>query len=368
MRKYIPFISILAIEIFFVVSGVFSYTYLGQESSLTYVVYNLILFFLANIYFLNDLRCNRLKMSVKDLAVLSVAAIILILFLVEYLLGHVSDATYERFQFFLLWSFPSILMGIYLSKKERYKDIIKFFDIFLIFSHVALLNTLINTISNNKIVSIGGANYQQAGYIFAFSFGINLFLVIFDKNFKRFRYTGKKWYNIVSKLFLILQIIGVILTGARGAMVLIIVYSIFISIKLIRTPYSLIKLFGIISSIIIVIYLNWSMLIKIPIVAKSWGRIFAYITVDGINWAGTSGRDILYGNAMTLIKQSPIFGYGFFGYWEKLGFSPHNIILEVLLQGGLIYLTFFLLVMMFLIRKIYRMSKKICIMKLILFY
>lgn len=73
------------------------------------------------------------------------------------------------------------------------------------------------------------------------------------------------------KTFLILQIIGVILTGARGAMVLIIVYSIFISIKLIRTPYSLIKLFGIISSIIIVIYLNWSMLIKIPIVAKSWG-------------------------------------------------------------------------------------------------
>lgn len=53
MRKYIPFISILAIEIFFTVSGIFNYTYLGQESSLTYVVYNLILFFLANIYFFN---------------------------------------------------------------------------------------------------------------------------------------------------------------------------------------------------------------------------------------------------------------------------------------------------------------------------
>ena len=358
MKKYIPFILILSIEIFFVVSAAFKYTYLGQDSSLTYVVYNLALFILANIYFVNDLRCNRFKISIRNLYLLIMVLIIAIIFLIEYLLGHVSDVIFERFQFFVLWSFPSILMGIYLSKKERYRDIIYFFDIFLIFSNIALINTLINSISNNTIVSIGGANYQQAGYIFAFSFGINLFLIIFGKNFKRFRYSSTNWYSNASKIFLILQIIGVIISGARGAMVLIIVYSIFISIKLIRHPSSLIKLFVIISSVIIVIYLNWPKLIKIPIIAKSWGRVFAYITRDGINWAGTSGRDILYGDAIILIKQSPLFGHGFFGYWDKLGFSPHNIILEVLLQGGIIYLMFFLLAMIFLVRKVYKLGKK----------
>ena len=53
----------------------------------------------------------------------------------------------------------------------------------------------------------------------------------------------------------------------------------------------------------------------------------------------TSNRDILYEESIKLIKKKPLIGYGFLDYLNQTGFGyPHNFFLEVLLQGGLLFL------------------------------
>lgn len=56
----------------------------------------------------------------------------------------------------------------------------------------------------------------------------------------------------------------------------------------------------------------------------------------------SSGRDILYASIWSLIKQNPYFGYGV-GYSQvALGYTPHNIILQVLLETGIFGLIFWI--------------------------
>lgn len=60
--------------------------------------------------------------------------------------------------------------------------------------------------------------------------------------------------------------------------------------------------------------------------------------------AGFTGRNFLWENAIEMIKESPIIGYGrqevdYLSVWGGY-YSSHNMMLEMLLQGGIVALTF----------------------------
>ena len=55
----------------------------------------------------------------------------------------------------------------------------------------------------------------------------------------------------------------------------------------------------------------------------------------------TSGRDEIYSDALGFIADRPVYGYGLYAYLFKMEMFPHNIFLEILLQGGLLFLTVF---------------------------
>src|SRR5690606_30091320 len=90
--------------------------------------------------------------------------------------------------------------------------------------------------------------------------------------------------------------------------------------------------------IITLLVIFWPKLMEYPEFEKSFSRVFSYISSEGIEWDSTSGRNDLYEKAIEYISKSPIIGYGVFGMFSEFGFYPHNLILEVLLQGGLVYL------------------------------
>lgn len=77
----------------------------------------------------------------------------------------------------------------------------------------------------------------------------------------------------------------------------------------------------------------------------------------GINWEGTSGRDVVYLNTIHLIEQRPVLGYGLYGMWDVINYYPHNLFLEVLLQGGIVYLIIFSWMLLLFVRKLFRMVK-----------
>lgn len=74
-------------------------------------------------------------------------------------------------------------------------------------------------------------------------------------------------------------------------------------------------------------------------------RLFSYISADGIDLTQTSNRDAFYNHALLYIKESLFFGYGPFSYVKKTGdFYSHNIFLDILLHGGIVYLSIWIII------------------------
>ena len=66
MKKIIPIITIFAIDLFFSISSLIGYTYLGKESSPIYIIYNLIIFILSIIATVNgELELDPLTITVS---------------------------------------------------------------------------------------------------------------------------------------------------------------------------------------------------------------------------------------------------------------------------------------------------------------
>lgn len=93
-------------------------------------------------------------------------------------------------------------------------------------------------------------------------------------------------------------------------------------------------------------------------------RAFAYFTDDGIDLGeGGSNRDVVYDTAIELITDSPMFGSGFYAQYDilmrEIG-QPycHNIFLELILQGGIFYFIFGVVVLFYFFKAAYRLVKK----------
>lgn len=346
----------LSYEIFFIISEILGYRYEGNESSPIYYVYLASIFFLTVIFFLYDLIIVNNKLSRRDIFLIIFAKIIFISFFMEVISNGLTSIMITRFTYYIVWGFTSILMGLYLSKNKRYKNLTYFLDILLIFINIALIRSISYSFINGTRVTLGGAIYQTAGYVFALGFGINLFYIVYNYNFSRFNFTKTTFYKVFSSVFLIVQLYGVIATGARGAMLLVIFYVFLILVLSMNSLKNYAKYTLVILVFGLFIYLSWPVISEVPLISNSWDRAFAYIGENGIDWGGTSGRDRVYQNALETISAKPIKGYGLFSYYNVTSF-PHNIFLEVLLQGGIIYFTVFLTIMISILYRFYRIIR-----------
>jgi len=314
--------------------------------------------------FLYDLMFQGNKLSKKNILLILLIIGIFVKFFIEAIMNKITPMMVNRFIYYMMWGGTATLMGLYLSKNNRYKNIINFLDILLILINIALVRSVSYSLINNTRVSLGGATYQNAGYVFALGFGINLFYLMYGHKYNRFSFTKTIAYKLFSSSFLLVQLYGVIATGARGAMLLVIFYIIVILFLSLKNLKTIAKLSLLILAFSFFIYISWPVISEVPLVSNSWNRAFAYIGVDGIDWGGTSGRDAVYNKALETIAVKPISGYGLFSYFNFTSF-PHNIFLEVLLQGGIIFLTVFLIILISILYKFYRIIR---INKLFLIY
>lgn len=93
----------------------------------------------------------------------------------------------------------------------------------------------------------------------------------------------------------------------------------------------------------------------------SLGRLFSYIVEGGLDFSNASNRDLYYSQAVAYISQKPITGYGVFsviehspdGFFGAAGnFYAHNIVLDILLHGGVIYFSFFMIVLLIFVTRL----------------
>ena len=90
---------------------------------------------------------------------------------------------------------------------------------------------------------------------------------------------------------------------------------------------------------------------------NNFERITSLFDHGGINTSASSGRDEIWKDAWVLISERPILGYGLFSYLSHINW-PHNIFLEVLLQGGFVLFLVLITILLLSLGKYSRMIRK----------
>lgn len=338
-------------EVFFVINHILGKNYEGSETTSIYIIINTISFIYVLFLFVFDLlKTKRVNRSIAVVIILNI--LVTVFFFYNYIREVDNmDIITKRFIEFSMWSFPATLMA-YLTIKNQYRynsgvvlKVLYWFGIILTLPSVLIIN---QTLVLGQRASIGGDTYQSAGYILVLGMGMMLSkLTVGTKN---------KKHNIFKYIYILVVFIAILSTGSRGPAVAGIIMLIYFFIKTVNINKLVIYFF---ISIIVGMLIN--PLFDNPFFLKNISRTFAFIGENGINWSGTSGRDILYINAIKQFQHKPIIGHGFFGYISVFmnGRYPHNLFLEILLQGGILMLTMAIFILILLVYKIMKIKKHI---------
>lgn len=331
---------------FFSINSLFSIKYEGAESGNSYVI----LIVISALLFYGTLIRRLLirKFSKSVLIVFFVA--IFIIFNAFFANIFMQIDTQKFINQFLLLVMPAFLFGSELSRTGSLISVSKMlFTIAIIvsLSVLFLIPKMLYIPTNELMTFFGGGQYQAFSYSVSFSFLVSLVYYLFYLQNKRL------FTRILFLILFIIQISGVALSGGRGGAGVVIIGLFIILIH--KFPlFRALKIVVLISVALLIFStgLYFYFLEYSDRIFESLGRIFSFINDGGIDFTQTSNRDLVYGETIDLISNAPILGYGILGYLTKTnGGYPHNFFLEILLQGGILFLIIWSIIFFFYIRK-----------------
>lgn len=331
--KYFMLCAIISMNLFIVVSTLFKETFKLPIDTFYYPIMVLIAG-VTILYALFDIVKTK-KIPIGFALLLLVIALIFIAFVIS---PHNNEKLSENnLKFFLLWSVPAAISGVYIKYLPK-KIVERFFKIvFWVFSFTFLFVILIPYL-NGKLpgyIDFGLMNYQNASYLSAFTIGLGVYIIL-KVNVK---------YRFIYILMTLITFPSVFLPGGRGGAILLILYFLIALVMLTfkREIPAIIK-------ILIYMIASIAAISLIVYIINNGGdsRTFSYIKGGSFDVGGTSGRGPIYEMSMYFISRQPMFGYGPFNYYYLIHNIPHNIILEMLLSFGTIGLLIILFVLLLL--------------------
>ena len=278
---------------------------------------------------------------------LFVMMIVPILVCVSYFGGGASNRL--MINSYLAFSIPCTYIAIDVAGRKSVCNFSKWLEVLMLIVTASLVIILPRVILERDLTF----EYQSYSYFAGFAFCVNFFFLIFGDRFDRFRVFKSRIYYFISIALLLVQAAASLISGGRGGFLLVIV-SLFLFTLLSRRYSSKKKRsFALVFFLaVIVIFFLFMPSSFFDAMTQGSLRTFSYISGGNLDISQTSGRDEVYVKAISLIKEQPLLGYGFFSYFDYLKYYPHNIFLEVLLQGGLFYLFFFVCFLFYIIRKL----------------
>lgn len=274
-----------------------------------------------------------------------------IVFIFFYILNKATNthlnqaASFTQFLSSMSYATSAIYIATYCYRFSKLDSILKNMNIVMIVITIAITISIPEILSAG-VVSFGLGTYQTLSYLSAFAFGMNLYNILASGNNQKFKFQKYKAYKIIEIFFLIIQIIGVFISGGRGGAVLLFANTFVLFYILSRH-----NLKRLIAFIIIFVPILYFTLINVSpglanMIETRTERTFSYIGDDGLDLSETSGRDIVYSAALGMFAEKPLLGYGFYEQFDilmKRFNAPyvHNIVIEVALQGGVVLLIIF---------------------------
>lgn len=341
---------LLSQTLFFSVFAILGLTYQGSGESSIYTLYLVASAFLAYFFFFLEL----IKRTTFKPVLVHIFIFPLIFLFFHFLAPSHSFVKSQTNLFFVL-VLPAALVGYIVARTNQLNLINKGFlvtGLIVFFGVLRVLPRLLSSSVIDLMDVFGGGQYQAFSYFCAFSFLTFLRYSLSQADLKF-------WKKVIYIFILLVLCAGVVLSGGRGGLVVVFTgLVIFIIRKKGFFKFTKYVILSVLTIFLLLLVVSKSNFFFADRITESFDRLFSFISSDGINMEGTSNRDDFYGIAISKISDSVIFGYGIFGLVGSLGeYYPHNIFLEILLQGGIIYLIVFLIIMWSFFLKLFRLIR-----------
>lgn len=342
-------VNILTIPFtFFALNSLLSIEYQGIESSNSYLI--ILIISVLPFYFLSFILFFYVIPKLIEYILLLIPILLVLNASFIYLIRDIKIDNY-LYQFFI-FVLPAYFFGIILSRRGFIISASNFFlyaSLLSTISALFLIPKILLIPTRELITFFGGGHYQSFSYALAFAY------LIFLTNFLFYYRKKNIYFSAGYILAFITQIFSVILSGGRGGIGVIIIgtgilflyrYSL---VKVLKKMIRIILLSSLISLLFLWYFNDYS-----ERIFESFGRLFSFISIDGFDFEQTSNRNIVYTETINLIVKSPLYGYGFLGNLKITnGGYPHNLFLEILLQGGIIFLSFWLFFLGYILKKLH---------------
>lgn len=167
----------------------------------------------------------------------------------------------------------------------------------------------------------GGMNYQLLAYYMAVLFCFSFYYSVIFNSFQ------SKVVNILSFVLMVVQAVACLMAGGRGGVVLLVVYVLFWSYYLVKIKHISMHKFLLLS--ILVIY-------GFQYVADELGMWTSSGFLRSSGLVDDDDRFSLWSEYLPYFKSSPIVGNGLGSDYFTCGFYSHNLIVDFLVESGII--------------------------------
>lgn len=275
---------------------------------------------------LNPLKRNTALLD-SNLVIRITAPIIIVLiaFLFTILYYGFNDEIKNLFLFFLLVGITSLFLAVYTINYIQVLKKITVVSIIFVFFFVRM---------DFSILDYGGETFDYTGYLMAISYGILPFLLSLISMWK---ISNSRLIKLLSIVFFLPYFIYLVVFGSRGAWIAFFMYIPLLFIIYQNKKINLFRLIG----ILLLLYAFFAGLFYLLMNNAFSQNIYDSYFVEKLmsimqDGDFSSGRMDIYKYTWGEILRSPIWGYGIGAYDNFSGSYPHNFILQLLYEGGIL--------------------------------
>lgn len=291
-------------------------------------------------------------------------------YLFEVAFGEIGDSenALKLLQLFYAIAVSGIVVGVYCYRFDKFYLITKNLEPLALLCTAGLIVALPTMYAEEEYAStIGGSGgHQTISYVSAICFSIFLIgLKIKNKDgVGRYKFFASRFFRPVAVSLMVANAVICIIGGGRGGAVLLVINTILSLYYFSRKNlWKTLALIGIGVAVFYCISTNISMWGIDTMFQKGFERAFSFIGSDGIDMSQTSDRDRVYAVACQLIETEPFGGYGLFHQYDLCELYmdqpySHNLFLELILQGGYLYLIFWIVLYLGMAKKIHHLILK----------
>ena len=240
---------------------------------------------------------------------------------------------------------PALVLGALIAQTNSIKELAKWIQPIMILYTISVFAVVImNQSGYLSDYKLYGIDRQLLSYSAAFAFGMNVYLMINNTQSNNLRiFQSNKW-NYLNILAVVPQIYCVLAGGGRGAFLLTLIFFAYLVIKKSRMKLRLTFPKMLIGVALIIAILSLINLIGTGVsISSGYDRILTFFT--GENPLQDNNRLALWETGLNSFKENPIIGHGIGSVAYEVGFYSHNLFIDLLVEGGIVFLIIFLVLL-----------------------